>query len=281
MNMITDEQKKIFRDACFDKDYKTMKVALNEWKIDPNFRYEDGYGTFKTPLILVSITHHDTDYSKAKKCAQLLLEQGADFLLYSNEGPALNRVFKGEVSDKKGYYEYVKFLLEHGCPINHEPSTYAWNGINLKDIMVWGKTGYKYAQKKHSDEFIKHRDERIDSNITGRIALRTKNGASIGGTTLENVFGFHVESLADIRLARKKLIEFSKALDTDEKLLLKKLQHDAVRNDKAKELKQSLRERDTSGSKKNLRAFLKEKSEKKVSKAKTPKATAKKQAVRE
>ena len=281
MNVITDEQKKIFRDACFDKDYKTMKVALDQWKMDPNYRYEDGYGSFRTPLIFVSITHHDTDYSKAKKCAQLLLEQGADFLLYSNEGPALNRVFKGEVSDKKGYYEYVKFLLEHGCPINHEPSTYAWNGINLKDIMVWGKTGYKYAQKKHSDEFIKHRDERIDSNITGRIALRTKNGSSIGGTTLENVFGFHVESLADIRLARKKLIEFSKALDTDEKLLLKKLQHDADRNDKAKELKQSLRERDTSGSKKNLRAFLKEKSEKKVSKAKTPKATAKKQAVRE
>lgn len=281
MNMITDEQKKIFRDACFDKDYKTMKVALDQWKMDPNYRYEDGYGSFRTPLIFVSITHHDTDYSKAKKCAQLLLEHGADFLLYSSEGPALNQVFKGEVSDKEGYHEYVKFLLEHGCPINHEPFEYTWNGIRLADIMAWEKTGGKYARKKHSAEYIRQRDERIERNIFYRADLRTKSAATIGGTELKNVFGFNVKSLADIHLARKKLVEFSKALDKDEKLLLKKLQHDADRNDKAKELKQSLRERDTSGSKKTLRAFLKEKSEKKVSKAKTPKATAKKQAVRE
>ena len=82
---------------------------------------------------------------------------------------------------------------------------------------------------------------------------------------------------------RNRIVQarFRMVKDDDGELLRKHPDVVVVRNDKAKELKQSLRERDTSGSKKTLRAFLKEKSEKKVSKAKTPKATAKKQAVRE
>ena len=71
------------------------------------------------------------------------------------------------------------------------------------------------------------------------------------------------------------------ARDADGKLLRERPDFVKRRDKKLKELKKLICERDASGSKQVLRTFLKEKSDKKISKAKTPKRSSKKRAEHE
>ena len=185
--------------ACRHVDYEKMKRALTdaEGRVDPNGVMEAG----ETWLaILNKHTHTKFEFRDALKCAKLLLDQGADFRTGGSAINFLPHVIINDFKCKKEYCAYVKFLLEHGCPLPcKSKESFFWrffeeNGLNQKEVETWEKTGKRYciekdratvkAKNKGLKDFLATKSERLEE--TSEKAKKSLKKQGLSGKALHD-----------------------------------------------------------------------------------------------
>lgn len=268
-----DDFENLYR-AAEDCDYLALKKYLTDIRFtDANFEFKKYYDTDEmrkkvlSSAIGYALTCSPTceQDTQCVECLKLLVKKGADFddceddtskepsvfeFVYEENGRFLSVV--GEPINKKSMYNAVKFTLMHG---------------GIFTFSEGDRALLEKAKIMSIDEF--YTLARVGDMYDDAI----RKGQKPDETTLENW----------IRKAKRQKIQEELEVVKERQLGIhqKLASGTRERNAKADELKSKMRERDASGSKKTLRAFLKEKSQRKVSRTKTPKTSARKQAVHE
>ncbi len=258
-------------EAC---DYPALKKYLTDIRFtDANFEFKKYYNTDeKRKKVLSAALYYALNDSPACEqdtqcvdCLRLLMKKGANFddceddtskelsafdFVYEEKGRFFSVV--DTPINKKSMYNAVKFTLMHG---------------GIFAFSEGDRALLEKAKIMSIDEF--YTLARVGDMYDDAIRKRQKPDEA----TLENWLR---------KVERQKVQEELEAVKEKQLGIHQWLASGTPeRNAKADKLKSKMRERDASGSKKTLRAFLKEKSQRKVSRTKTPKTSARKQTVHE
>jgi len=193
--------------------------------------------------------------------------------------------------NKKSIYNTVKFLLTHGGKYNWVSNAdqvilEKWGIMNWEDFTKFSIAGDSYLKavekgEKPDEIQIEKWVRNAERGLVAVPLLDRANLEELKKDKDEKIKQLQLQIEEVKREYDKNFKDYIKDMNMKTKVYRELSQGTPERDTKASELKAKMRERDTSGSKKTLRAFLKEKSGKKVSGKKAPRSSTKKQSVHE